>query len=234
MSDDRRKIIIKRLGTADILIIDEISYCSAAKFAEINRILKDVRRSKLDWGGMHLIVSGDFYQFRSMGVTLDKAIMNLGEYAKDSTKWVMEKEGAELFSSMRKFEFKENERCDDVRHQKFIQRCRDRRFPFHKKFQRRLKKMCLKKEDLENNPKFKYALIMVRENKTRRHINLIQLKRWATEHGKVILTWYNKIGTKRSKHGSHAEAVNMVDTYPELQYFAKDAQCTLGSPNIDP
>jgi len=58
----RQKQTTKRLREMDILIIDEISMMSAELFEKLNYILCNVRRNNLLFGGVQLLLSGDFLQ----------------------------------------------------------------------------------------------------------------------------------------------------------------------------
>jgi ATP-dependent DNA helicase PIF1 len=52
----------ERLKNTDILVIDEVSMLSAELFEKINKILQAIRRNTSVFGGIQLILSGDFYQ----------------------------------------------------------------------------------------------------------------------------------------------------------------------------
>ena len=52
----------KRVTTLDILIIDEISMMNYALFQKIEEVFRIVRKSKKPFGGVQLLLSGDFLQ----------------------------------------------------------------------------------------------------------------------------------------------------------------------------
>lgn len=58
----KRGDIIQRIKNTDVLVIDEISMLSAELFEKINLILQKIRRNEKFFGGIQLILSGDFYQ----------------------------------------------------------------------------------------------------------------------------------------------------------------------------
>ena len=63
----RYKISIKdRIRKTDILVIDEISMMSASIFEKINVIFQTLRKSKLPFGGIQLILTGDFLQLETI------------------------------------------------------------------------------------------------------------------------------------------------------------------------
>ena len=53
---------VKRLRSVEILVIDEVSMLSAELFEKIDDLLKLVRNSKKPFGGIQVILSGDFLQ----------------------------------------------------------------------------------------------------------------------------------------------------------------------------
>jgi ATP-dependent DNA helicase PIF1 len=63
----RYKIAIKdRIRRTDILVIDEISMMSAAIFEKINSIFQILKRSKKPFGGVQIILTGDFLQLETV------------------------------------------------------------------------------------------------------------------------------------------------------------------------
>lgn len=63
----RYKIGIKdRIRRTDILVIDEISMMSANLFEKINVIFQTLRKSRLPFGGIQLILTGDFLQLETI------------------------------------------------------------------------------------------------------------------------------------------------------------------------
>ena len=58
----RGKTVWKRLKATDVLIIDEISMVANHVFERLNCIMKSARNSKKPFGGVQIIVTGDFCQ----------------------------------------------------------------------------------------------------------------------------------------------------------------------------
>jgi ATP-dependent DNA helicase PIF1 len=58
----KKKNIIQRIIETDILIVDEISMLSAELFEKIDMICKKIRKSKLFFGGIQMVFSGDVLQ----------------------------------------------------------------------------------------------------------------------------------------------------------------------------
>lgn len=61
-----KKHIRERLVNSDIIVIDEISMMSAELFEKINIILQTLRKNKQPFGGIQVILTGDFLQLKSI------------------------------------------------------------------------------------------------------------------------------------------------------------------------
>lgn len=56
------KFVSKRLNATDVLVIDEISMVENHHFERLNRLMKEARNSAASFGGVQLVVTGDFCQ----------------------------------------------------------------------------------------------------------------------------------------------------------------------------
>ena len=74
----------KRWKRADILIIDEISMMSPELFEKLNSVGKRVRGGTKPWGGLQLILCGDFYQLPPV---VREPVAAVGKYAFDAPAW---------------------------------------------------------------------------------------------------------------------------------------------------
>lgn len=73
----RYKIGIKdRIRSTDILVIDEISMMSATLFEKLNEICKVLRKSKKLFGGIQIILTGDFLQLEMVPNTCSEDLDN--------------------------------------------------------------------------------------------------------------------------------------------------------------
>ena len=63
----RKQVLKDRLQDTAVLIIDEISMLHAKQFNLVNKVLKHIRRSEEPFGGMQLVVAGDFFQLPPVG-----------------------------------------------------------------------------------------------------------------------------------------------------------------------
>ncbi len=79
----KQPIIRDRLAKTDVLIIDEISMIHAHQLDLINKILRLARGSWEPFGGMQVILSGDFFQLPPIGRNSDKEV----SFAFESPSW---------------------------------------------------------------------------------------------------------------------------------------------------
>ena len=79
----------QRLCTTDILIIDEVSMLSPVVFGMLDRLLRDVRgRQDVPFGGVTLLLVGDFYQLPPvMSSALERTMAQGREFCFQATQW---------------------------------------------------------------------------------------------------------------------------------------------------
>ncbi|TXD98352.1 AAA family ATPase [Psychrobacter frigidicola] len=63
----RKQFLADRLKDTQVLIIDEISMLHAKQLNVVNEVLKHVRKSPLAFGGIQVVVAGDFFQLPPIG-----------------------------------------------------------------------------------------------------------------------------------------------------------------------
>ena len=63
----RKQFLADRLKDTAVLIIDEISMLHAKQLNAVNEVLKHVRKSPLAFGGIQVVVAGDFFQLPPIG-----------------------------------------------------------------------------------------------------------------------------------------------------------------------
>ncbi|MGM0482495.1 MAG: AAA family ATPase [Patescibacteria group bacterium] len=59
---NEKKPLVKRVNGSDVLIIDEVSMLDGKILDLVNRVLCELRRSEEPFGGMQVVLSGDFFQ----------------------------------------------------------------------------------------------------------------------------------------------------------------------------
>ena len=72
ISAQAKSEILSKFGDARILVLDEVSMCSPVMFALIDLRLRQCFEPQKSFGGLHVILLGDMYQFPPIGRKLKK------------------------------------------------------------------------------------------------------------------------------------------------------------------
>ena len=97
--------INKKLGDATLLIIDEVSMMGCYKFNEIDEMLRKAKNCNLPFGGLDVLLCGDFAQLPAVKQTsLHDALVQSTQKYIAPEEHVME--AAALIAKFRKFELK--------------------------------------------------------------------------------------------------------------------------------
>lgn len=86
INDDDKESTREKLQAMDVLIIDEVSMLSQRTFEQVSFVLEKVRKSSRPFGGVQVILSGDFYQLPPIANT---SFSDAGNYCFQSTLWKM-------------------------------------------------------------------------------------------------------------------------------------------------
>ena len=62
-----RERVVKRMNSAKVLVIDEISMLDARVLTMVDQVLRTVRRSREPFGGLQVVLVGDFFQLPPIG-----------------------------------------------------------------------------------------------------------------------------------------------------------------------
>jgi ATP-dependent DNA helicase PIF1 len=93
----RKRGIVERLRTTDVLIIDEFSMMSAELFEKINKVLQAVYKNRKAFGGVQVVLTGDLCQL------LPVFNKNQNLYAKQDTRIIFESDVfTEMFTKKKK------------------------------------------------------------------------------------------------------------------------------------
>ncbi|HNH44892.1 MAG TPA: AAA family ATPase, partial [Agitococcus sp.] len=79
-----RKYLRSQIDKAEILIIDEISMLHARQLDMVNQVLKFFRNTDAAFGGLQVVVAGDFFQLPPVGKNQES---NRDKFAFMSTAW---------------------------------------------------------------------------------------------------------------------------------------------------
>jgi ATP-dependent exoDNAse (exonuclease V) alpha subunit len=61
-TDGRFHVVKENIQSTDLLIIDEISMISARTLGQVENLCRKIRDNEIYFGGLHVILVGDFYQ----------------------------------------------------------------------------------------------------------------------------------------------------------------------------
>lgn len=80
-----RRYLVERIKDTAVLIIDEISMLHAKQLQMVNQVLKHVRKNDLAFGGLQVVVAGDFFQLPPIGA---RGESNREKFAFMSAAWL--------------------------------------------------------------------------------------------------------------------------------------------------
>ena len=80
-----RRYLVERLKETSVLIIDEISMLHAKQLDMVNQVLKHARKNELAFGGLQVVVAGDFFQLPPIG---SRGETNREKFAFMSAAWL--------------------------------------------------------------------------------------------------------------------------------------------------
>ncbi len=184
---NRMRECIRKLGDAMWLVMDEIGMYGPHIFNATNEILKRVLPNERAFGGLSIILAGDFDQkTTTAGMPLSEALFKhgMGDRLEKETK-----SAAQLFSRFRKFELTRNHRQKpgEVKLKRMLNILRDEDQPMERVLPM-LKESILTRETLED-PKWQFAPTVVSGNMERIHINTVTAHRFAKTQGRSLLKW---------------------------------------------
>lgn len=81
----KRKSLKERIEDTSVLIIDEISMLHAKQLNAVNQVLQHIRNSDKPFGGMQVVLAGDFFQLPPIG---EKGETNRDKFAFMSSAWL--------------------------------------------------------------------------------------------------------------------------------------------------
>lgn len=216
------------LGDAHIIVIDEISLISASMLLAIDVKLRSWFDKDVAFGGLAIVALGDFFQIPCVGArSLVAASLDPLDPA------------GRLFNEFSIMSFTIQQRAaQDVEHANRLLFFRN---PAASTFPVRASNVLdhlhsLSKADIEGDPKWLEAPIIVTDNVTRRIINKQQLQQFACKTGQPIFAWRNELSPATYKVFSDSASMQNVDInelleqYDELTfYFARGAPAMLKS-----
>jgi hypothetical protein len=219
-SDEKKKKFIKMYDIERIscLVVDEISTLRPYMLAYLSaRLIELLPESGKDFGGLAVILCGDFDQLPPVGSdNLAAATMKYEEaQGSDSssgniTRWDRSKhcvnvhnEGLRLIQKATCFQLTQQHRSKDPVHTEIIENMR--RSGRVSAFDLKHKCKLLSREDVEGDGDFRFATTLVTGNEERHKINYLKATEWASHRNTLLVRWLRKVkyrgwmGRPRSK-----------------------------------
>ena len=201
LSAQAKSEILSKFGDARILVLDEVSMCNPVMFALIDLRLRQCFNPQKPFGGLHVILLGDMYQFPPIGRKLKKpalyqAAVLCSRYRKLPN--MMYRSGANLFTKFRLLKLKGQERADEDfdRHLKPL-RDTSRKRPITKSWLQKLP--VLTTADILKDSSWAFTTIAVTGNNERLAITAAQAERFGWVRNEPILQWICPVRKKQRR-----------------------------------
>ena len=231
-SDEKKRKFTKmyNIDKLSCIVVDEISTVQPYMLAYLSARLMELLQSDKDFGGIAVVLYGDFDQLPPVGGVgnLAAATMKYEEQqhsSADIKRWDRSKhcvsvhnEGLRLFQKFLYFELTKQHRSKDPAHTAIINNTRR-----SGKVEMQDLKKCklLKEEDVVGDGDFRFATTLVTGNQERHQIINHKAKDWASYQGTFLVRWLRKVeyckwkGKPRAEeHIKHAMANN--ETFYEM------------------
>ena len=195
-----------------MLVIDEVSYICPTFLGQIdNRLRQIMAEPETPFGGVAVMLMGDFFQLPPVGnsLTLFRACVQMYQEKKELENGVGPKtRGTALFGKFEKLELTQQMRAAlDLEHTNFLNRMRTPLPQQPRISTQHIKNFkTLSQTDVINDVNWNWAPIVVTSNKERVKINDYQTKNWARFHQIPRFIWEIPIlgrqwsGNRTEKH----------------------------------
>lgn len=210
------------------VVIDEISMLDACTLANVEKnatAALGAHPQKLPFSGKHLVLMGDFHQLSPVkGEALHKSLVahskfNPGRKQRSVAHNTLHIHGVNLFSRFVRVNLTEQMRAGgDPQHTEFIEKLRQEEHPISFPMLRRLRP--IQAADMDANPDWQFATIVVSSNAERSRLNKWQLTAFARARQEPIFTWLCPIKLGSSYRIANGVAQEVLEAKcPELRAF---------------
>ena len=213
----------------NIFLIDEMSMLGPIGLGHINQRLQEITNCfDRPFGGLMVILSGDAYQLQPVcSKSLYSSVVKQHDLIDLKSKGITPSSiGSELFSRFVMFELTEQMRTDDVNHISLINHLRDPsiKSPINDEVIKRLTEIQLVTSDVNINPDWTFAPIVVTLNEVRANLNFHMACRFAKLHKLPVIKWRIPISGLRATSLSSQESDQLYDQEQNLWgVFVKNA-----------
>ena len=232
ISYSKRQEILDNLRGIQLIVIDEASMMTPVTLARIDLHLRLSLESDLPFGGLHILLIGDFYQFPPVSRGLAKpSLYQAAVLCARGLRLPNEayRTGAHLFTKFKLLILDEQRRAEPE-YDDWLSALRDTKveYPITDNWLSKLN--VLSPYDTEQELKWDFAPIAVTGNAERRLINQFKAKLFGKRNEEPILRWTCKVkkGKVRGKpvfSNLDTSAVGQVDEL--VRYFVRGAPCVL-------
>ena len=174
----------KRMEAVKLIIVDEISFAHPSYLELINRRLKQVKNNDLDFGGVAVIVSGDFFQLPPVKADRIFSIAMKLKFAAKNANEQMNKDSTRLFTKFQRYELLEPNRCKDLNHLQFLTNMRQGDTTGLTEY---IQEHILSEKDRVT---FKTAPIISPGNPERYYLGLALIKEFARQKSDRVISWH--------------------------------------------
>ena len=225
-----------KLGDTTLLVIDEVSMMGCKKLNELDKMLKMVKNNELVFGGLDVLLVGDFAQLPAVKqVSLHDALVQSTQHYIAPKEHVME--AATLLARFRKFEFTTLHRSEGcMKLKELLLRYRSLENSTPSITMEEIKEIgLLDKEVLTKNSRFKDAVMLVTTRREKSELSKKIGQRWAKDKGVPFYWWYKR----PSKGGMSNEEADLISQgmykyCPDVEgYYIQGAPCMMKR-NISP
>ena len=189
----------QKFSNVGCVIIDEVSMVSTVMLAKISERLCQIKGNREPFGGLDVLLVGDFMQLRPVaGTPLYADAVDPGNKGKPTSFKVA---GATLFSAFQLQVLKEQVRAaDDQEHSEILESLRDAtsKWPVTANVTRYLTKKILTPQDLQEAA-WNEAPVCVTGNQERLNLTPIMAQRFAERRGVPLITWNLDVRKNSSK-----------------------------------
>ena len=222
----------KRFGGVELLIIDEISMIGCRKLLKVDNVLKKVFNNTRPFGGLHVLLVGDFAQLPAVKQsTLIDTMVNSTKTHVDHSDLEIQVEA--LFGLFKKYELRGFRRSKDCKKlKKLLKKFRDYEKSEPTLSEDDLKQIGILNESvLRKDPEFCKATILVTTRRERDAINKTAGREWARQNGVPVYWWFQR---SCSRMEDALEADHYAHSMSEFcsgirAYYIPGAKCMLKS-----
>ena len=237
MSTNTKFKIKQKFSDVNILIIDEISMYTPVTMARIDRRLRDCLNSDQPFGGLHVILLGEFWQFEPVSFLSNPALYQglvlqaRGRRIENNDGYVV---GVNLFSQFKVFWLEGQQRYKDDAD--FLKQLRalektNRKYPIDSQLVSKLEQ--LTRQDVLKDETWEFATIATPGNVGRMNIIQYQAKRYGMKKNEQILRWQCPVRKRKERGRNVYEPIDLSLFKQKGQfcilnkYFIRGAKCVL-------